>query len=85
MRADQVCGVMQFWLAIHTSAAGSPPTMWDTVPPPRLTTSARRTQSGAPLGISCWTTRWPSMPLFQRHRFSGRSRRCGTIVAATSA
>jgi hypothetical protein len=84
-RLAQTCGVMQFWFASHTSVAASPPTAWTTVPPLRRSTPTRRTQSGAPRGISCWTTRSPWMPLFQRHRFSGRSRTCGAIAGATAA
>ena len=78
-----MCGVMQFWLASQASVATSPPTAWQTVPPRRRGTVTRRTQSGAPFGISCWTTTSRSMPAFQRHRFSGRSRTCGSIAGAT--
>ena len=84
-RLVQACGVMQFWLASQTSVAASPPTAWSTVPPRRRSTVTRRTQSGAPFGIACCTTSSPSMPAFQRHRLSGRSRTCGTIAGATSA
>ena len=76
---------MQFWFASQTSVAASPPTAWQTSPPRRRGTVTRRTQSGAPFGIACWTTTGLSIPAFQRHRFSGRSRTCGTIAGATAA
>jgi hypothetical protein len=85
MRLVQAWGVMQFWLASQTIVAVSPPTAWTTVPPRRRGTSTRRTQSGAPFGIACWTTTSRSIPAFQRHRLSGRSRTCGTMAGATAA
>ena len=81
-RAVHTCGVMQFWFASHTSVAGSPPTACSTSPPRRRGTVTRRTHSGAPFGIACWTTSSSSIPRFQRHRFSGRSLTCGTIAGA---
>ena len=84
-RAVHTCGVMQFWLASQTSVAASPPTAWVTSPPRRRGTVTRFTQSGAPFGIACWITSSFSMPRFQRHRLSGRSRTCGTIAGATAA
>jgi hypothetical protein len=47
-RAVHVCGVMQFWLASHTSVAASPPTACVTSPPRRRDTVTRRTHSGVP-------------------------------------
>ena len=84
-RAVQMCGVMQFWLASQRSVSASWQIMCVFVPPCRRGVSTRATQSGAPLGMSCWTTRWRSMPAFQRHRFIGRSRMCGSIASATAA
>jgi hypothetical protein len=75
---------MQFWFASQTSVAVSPPTACVTLPPRRRGTVTRRTQSGAPFGISCCTTTGWSIPRFQRHRFSGRSLVCGTIAGATA-
>ena len=76
---------MQFWFASQTSVAASPPTTLVISPPLRRDTVTRRTHSGAPLGIACWTTTSSAMPLFQRQRFSGRSRTCPTIAGATAA
>jgi hypothetical protein len=76
---------MQFWLASQRSVSASWQSTCSIEPPLRRGVSTRATQSGAPLGMSCWTTSLPSIPVFQRHRFSGRSRTCGTIHSATDA
>jgi hypothetical protein len=84
-RAVQLCGVMQFWFASQTSVAFSPPTTLVISPPFRRDTVTRRTHSGAPFGIACWTTTSLSIPSFQRHRFSGRSRTWPVITSPTAA
>ena len=83
-RAVQTCGVTQLnWASATITCA--PPTAWVTVPPlPRRATATRRTQSGTPLGISCWTTTGLSIPAFQRQTLSGRSATCGRIAGSTA-
>ena len=82
-RLVQACGVMQFWFASQTSAA-SPPTAWQTCrrggAGPHSPDPVRRA-----LGISCSTTTSLSMPLFQRHRFSGGRARAAPSPGATAA
>jgi hypothetical protein len=74
---------MQFWFASQRSVSASWASTCVFVPPLRRGVSTRATQSGAPFGMSCWTTRCLSIPAFQRHRFSGRSRTCTSITSAT--
>ena len=84
-RLVHTCGVMQLTCDSQRSVSASSAIAWVTSPPRRRGTLTRCTHSGAPFGISCCTTRWRSIPAFQRHRFSGRLRTCGTITGATAA